>query len=82
MQSIATKYEVQQHTFCDGWINTWTQYDESDEGHPMTFDSYEEAKADLDEFIRDELMAFLAGHISSRTDISEFRIVKINEVAA
>jgi hypothetical protein len=48
----------------------------------MTFDSYEEAKADLDEFIRDELMAFLAGHISSRTDISEFRIVKINEVAA
>jgi hypothetical protein len=82
MQSTVTKYEVQQHTFFDGWINNWTQYDEGDEGRPMTFDSYEEAKADLDEFIRDELMAFLAGHIASRTDISEFRIVKINEVAA
>lgn len=71
-------YEVQQYTLCDGWVNTWTLWDENDQAEPETFPSRSEAQAALDEFfgeIRDEI---LSGQrpADNGYDRSEFRIVK------
>ena len=37
------KFEVQEHTICDGWVNTWHEYDDDNNEVPMTFDSFAEA---------------------------------------
>lgn len=42
------RYAVLHYTLCDGWTNTWSVNDQ-----PMTFDSVEEAQAELDEFLAD-----------------------------
>ncbi len=47
------KYEVQHYTLCDGWINTWSIYDENDNPIPSVFDTKEEAQAELDDFFED-----------------------------
>ena len=42
------RYEVQQYTIVDGWINTWTVDDE-----PEYFSSADEARKEIDEFLSD-----------------------------
>ena len=39
-------------TVCDGWINTWMIH-ESEKTEPETFNSIEDAKAAINEFIRE-----------------------------
>lgn len=41
-------YEVQTETFCDGWVNCWTEDEE-----PLTFPSAEKAQEAIDEFFDD-----------------------------
>lgn len=74
-------YEVQHHTFCDGWVNNWIVYDEDDTGTPETFETYAAARAALDEFFTDIADEIAAGQRAPEEgyDRSEFRIVRVEE---
>ena len=73
-------YEVQTRTICDGWVNTWHEYDDDNEEIPMVFDSFESALEELDEFIYDCDKAYNMGDIESPYLREDYRIVKINTV--
>ena len=49
-----TKYEVQHYTLCDGWINTWTIYDENNNEIADVYDTYEDAQIALEDFLDQE----------------------------
>lgn len=72
-----SKYEVQEYTICDGWVNTWHEWDDDDEEIPMTFDSVKEAIEELDNHLYDMQKAYNMGDISSPDDRANFRIVEI-----
>jgi len=71
-------YEVQTRTICDGWVNTWHEYDEDNNEIPMQFDSFEAALMELDNFIDDYQDAYEAGDIESPEDRDNYRIVQVN----
>jgi hypothetical protein len=71
------RYEVQQLTICDGWTNTWHEYDDDNSEIPMTFDSFDEALMELDNYIDDYQDAYKAGDIESSEDRNNFRIVEL-----
>lgn len=66
------KFEILQNTICDGWTNTWTS-----DGEPEYFDSYEDAKHELDTFLADTDEAYFNGYIEDRYVRSEFKIVEV-----
>ncbi|MCK5384944.1 MAG: hypothetical protein KAJ29_05155 [Alphaproteobacteria bacterium] len=70
------KYEVQHYILCDGWINTWTIYEDSVEKLHV-FSSEALAQAELDEFFRDIEAEIQSGarNIDQSYERSEFRIV-------
>jgi len=72
------KFEVQTDTICDGWVNTWHEYDDDNEEIPMTFDSFKEALDELDAFLYDMEKAFNMGDIEIPYNRNEYRIVKVN----
>ena len=74
---MTKRYEVQHYTLCDGWINTWSDYDEDGNETPSTYDSFEDALNDLDSFLDDEQEAFEEGNIESPYDRDEFRIAEV-----
>lgn len=76
---MTKRYEVQHYTLCDGWINTWSDYDEDGNETPSTYDSFEDALNELDSFLDDEQEAFEEGNIESPYDREEFRIVEITK---
>ena len=69
-----SKYEVQENFLCGGWTNAWHTDDE-----PTIFDSYEDAKAELDWFLKDCKEAKKMGHMPDVPNRNDFRIVKIND---
>jgi hypothetical protein len=75
------KYEIQTFTLCDGWVNTWTHYDENDNEIPSTYDAYSHAQSDLHTYLKDELREYQSGNIESPSDVNDFRIVKTKEIA-
>jgi hypothetical protein len=77
---MITKYEVQHYTLCDGWINTWTYYDDNGNEVADIYDTYEEAEKALDYFLDQEKKAFKRGEIDSMYEADEFRIAEIKEV--
>jgi len=79
MTNEPIKYEVQQYTLCDGWINTWSVIDENDVSTPDIFDSLKEAKGELDDFFKDIEDDIKSGFRQSDLgyDREEFRIVPI-----
>lgn len=46
------KYEVQQYTLCEGWVNTWG-VEEDGVFVPEVFDSKEEAQAEINAFLQE-----------------------------
>jgi len=76
---MTKRYEVQHYTLCDGWINTWSDYDEDGNETPSTYDSFEDALNELDSFLDDEQEAFEEGNIESPYDRDEFRIAEITK---
>lgn len=48
---MAGKFVVETWTLCDGWTNTFTDTAEDGTETPTTFDSREEAQAEIDEII-------------------------------
>jgi len=67
------KWEVQEFTFCDGWINTWSDKNEE----PLYFKSEDEAKQELDDFLFDQSEAVENGAMVDKYDIENYRIVKV-----
>jgi hypothetical protein len=41
------KYAIETHTFCDGWVNTWTDDDET----PVVFDTLQKAQDELSTYL-------------------------------
>ena len=44
-------WEVQHHTLCQGWTNTWSE-EVDGVSRPLVFSSEAEAQAELQEFLR------------------------------
>ena len=47
------RYEVQQYTLLDGWINTWSYAEGDGVMQPETFATADEAQAALEEYFQD-----------------------------
>jgi len=74
---MTKRYEVQEATICDGWTNTWREWDDDNEEIPMTFDSIKEAQVELDAHLYDMQKAYNMGDISTPDDRDNFRIVEV-----
>mgnify|MGYP000607370355 CR=1 FL=1 len=74
------KYEVQQHTLCDGWTNTWS-IEEGDITTPEVFDTEAAAQAALDEFFREIAEEIEDGERDPDNgyDVEDFRVVPVKE---
>jgi len=71
------RFEVQENTICDGWVNTWHEFDDDNNEIPMRFDSYEEAMDELEGNIYDMQKAWNMGDIESPEGRENFRIVEV-----
>ena len=71
------RYEIQELTLCDGWVNTWHEWDDDNEEIPMTFDTYAHAVEQLEEHLYDYQKAFTMGDVDSPEDRENFRIVEV-----
>lgn len=76
---MTKRYEVQEATICDGWTNTWHEYDDDNNEVPMTFDSFAQAVEELDSHLYDMEKAYNMGDISTPEDRDNFRIVEVSE---
>ena len=65
-------YEVQHFTFCDGWINTWSDIEENGDETPSLFETEEEALQALNELQKDSEV------YGMDFDREQYRIVKVN----
>ena len=74
---ISKTFEVQEFTLCDGWINTWTTYDDDGNEVPSQFDSEEGAQASLDDFFKQCRRAVKNREMEDVPDAEDFRIVEI-----
>lgn len=72
-------YEVQEFCLCGGWTNTWSYEDWSGKDIPTTFDTKEDAEAELDYFFEQMTEEFNNGNIEDIPDREDFRIVKIDK---
>ena len=66
------KFEILQHTICDGWANTWTSDCETE-----YFDSLEDAEHELAIFLADTDEAYQCGYLDSRYNRNEFKIMEV-----
>lgn len=73
------RFEVQHHTLCDGWTNTWTVINADGTEAPQTFASYAEAARELAEFLADIAADIETGLRSEDEgfDPAEFQIVPV-----
>ena len=69
-----SKFEVQEYTLCDGWVNTW-----SDDKGATTFNSKAEAQDELDWFLADMIWEHAEGNIADVPDKDTFRIVEVSD---
>lgn len=69
-----SKFVVEHFTLCDGWINTWS---DGETGEPSLFDTYEEAKYELEDFLDQEAEAYFNGWIEDRYRADEYRIMEV-----
>lgn len=62
-------FSVETQTYCDGWVNTWTEEDDS----PWTFETPEEAFTALAEFFE----GLRAANMVDQYDVEDYRVVEI-----
>jgi len=74
------KYEIQQYTLCDGWINTWS-IEEGGVSKPLVLDSKEEAQKELDDFLREiaEEIEYGEREPENGFDAEDFRIEEVKD---
>ena len=72
------KYEVQQYTLCDGWINTWS-IEENGVSTPEVFDSKAEAQAEIDAFLQEIAEEIEQGERDPENgyDAEDFRVAEV-----
>mgnify|MGYP001290750333 CR=1 FL=1 len=72
------KYEVQQYTLCDGWINTWS-IKENGVSTLEVFDSKEEAQAEIDAFLQEIAEEIGQGERDPENgyDAEDFRVAEV-----
>ena len=70
-------YEIQQYAICDGWQNNWLIIHEDGTEEVEKFDTYQDARDALTEFLEETDMAYFNGDIESRYTEGEFRIVEL-----
>jgi hypothetical protein len=70
VEKTAARWEIQHYALCDGWVNAWTDSDENGD-IPVTFDTKEEAEAELREFLEER----------PDEDESDYCIVSLDEHA-
>lgn len=73
------KFEIQEYTICDGWINNWSHMDEDGSVHKTYFTSAKVAQDELECFLYDMREAVADGNMEDAPDASEFRIVEVAE---
>jgi hypothetical protein len=71
-------WEVQHHTLCQGWINTWSE-EVDGVSRPLVYETEAEAQAELQEFLREiaEEIAYGERDPDNGYDAEEFRIVEV-----
>ena len=69
-------YEVELELYGENWENVF-QID----GEPARFNTYEQARAFLDEHLADELEAYNHGELDDISGADDYRIVKITKEA-
>ena len=74
-----SKYEVQENCLFGGWTNTWSHEDWAGKDIPTTFDSKEDAEAELDWFFQECQEAVKSGNMEDVPDRADFRIVKVDD---
>ncbi len=70
-------YEVQTLTASDGWLNTWSVVDKSNENVPKTFTTRKAAQQEIDEHVSDIQDAIESGDLDVM--LEELRIVQISK---
>ena len=68
-----SKFEVQEYTLCDGWVNTWT----FDDGKPSYYQTRKDAELALSWFLQDCQEEVEAGNMADVPDGDTFRIVEV-----
>lgn len=72
------RYEVQQNTICDGWVNTWSIEHHDGTVEQETFATRAEALAALDEFFADIWDEIVAGQCHPEAfDPDQYRVAKV-----
>jgi len=74
-------FELQQHTWVDGWVNTSTTEDADGNEIPLVFDTHAEAQAEIDDYMGeiDDQIASGERAADEGYDSDEFRVVEILE---
>ena len=75
-------WEVQHHTICQGWINTWSE-EVDGVSRPLIYPSEAEAQFELQEFLREiaEEIAYGERDPDNGYDAEEFRVVEVADPA-
>jgi hypothetical protein len=74
------KWEVQtlfSYGWDNVWENVWNDYDDDNNTTPVTFDSPEEAQAELDDMFNDVAEAVARGDMDTMYDRDDYRIVPV-----
>ena len=74
-----SRYEVQENCLFGGWTNTWSHEDWAGKDIPTTFDSREDAEAELDWFFQECQKAVDSGNMEDVPDRADFRIVEVSD---
>jgi len=74
------RYHVEHRTICQGWINCWTSYDQYGNPSPTLFDTREQAKEELSEYLAESMYYFQTGTLESPESRDNYRISAV-EVA-
>ena len=74
-------FELQQHTWVDGWVNASTTEDADGNEIPLVFDTHAEAQAEIDDYMGeiDDQIASGERAADEGYDSDEFRVVEILE---
>lgn len=70
---MASKYIVETE-FLYGWENVWT---DGDTGEPTVYDTYEEAQAELEDFIADTFIDYKEGNLEEPYEVEQYRITEV-----
>ena len=75
---MSIQYEVQEFCLCGGWVNNWSHEDWAGNEIKTTFDTREDAEAELDYFFKQYQDEYESGNVEDVPDREDFRIVEVS----